>query len=163
MWWKVDVLMFARQLVPPVLRSAVMTGWLRGLTAGLRDIVVRFNARRTERLQHVRVSPQAGVIEWVLNAHFCLETIPPVIRVESNEVKAVQHMWTNEEPQKLYLYEKSENVKTTAWLHKEEAPAAPTINVAVPKFLEGEKQRINKILTSHIAAGRRWRLEWFDY
>lgn len=163
MWWKVDPLMFARQLVPPVLRSPILMGWLRGLTMGFRDITARFNTKRTERLQHVQVAPQAGVVEWVLNDHFSLETNPPVIRVESNEVKVVQHMWTSEEPKKLYLYEKSEGVKTTAWLHKEETPAAPTINVAVPKFLEGEEQRINKILTSHIAAGRRWRLKWFDY
>ena len=154
--------MFARQLVPPVLRSPLLMGWLRGLTKGFRDIVTRFNADRTERLQHIQVSPQAGVVEWVLNDHFSLETTPPVIRVDSNEVKVVQHMWTHDEPRKLYLYEKSEGVKTTAWLHKKEAPAAPTINVAVPKFLQNEERRIDKILTSHIAAGRRWRLEWFD-
>lgn len=154
--------MFARQLVPPVLRSPLLMGWLRGLTKGFRDIVTRFNADRTERLHHIQVSPQAGVVEWVLNDHFSLETTPPVIRVDSNEVKVVQHMWTHDEPRKLYLYEKSEGVKTTAWLHKKEAPAAPTINVAVPKFLQNEERRIDKILTSHIAAGRRWRLEWFD-
>ena len=155
--------MFARQLVPPVLRSAVMTGWLRGLTAGLRDIVVRFNARRNERLQYVRLSPQAGVIEWVLNDYFSLETNPPVIRVESTDVKVVQFMWTNKEDRSFYLYKRAECKRTPAWWRNKEMTTAPTISVAVPSILKNEEQQIDKILTAHIAAGRRWTLEWFDY
>lgn len=164
MWWKVNLSKFAGQLVPPVLRSNFLTGLLQAFLAPLRSIVERFNTDRTTRLEDIRTTPQAGVLEVLLNSLFGYpEVDPPIIRVEDTGVVAAHYLHLLAEAKPEFWFSENEGHTPPYYLQRNEAPSAPTIRVVVPKLLQSEETAISDYLAQHVAAGRRWYIHWYDY
>lgn len=165
MWWKVNLSKFAGQLVPPVLRSSFLTGLLQAFLAPLRSIVERFNTDRTTRLEDIRTTPQAGVLEVLLNSRFGYPDVdPPIIRVETFDDKVVRLMFTKQENMPVFMRMETEVMYGNVyWLRDGEVSGQYNIRVVVPKLLQDEAARISDFVQRHVAAGRTWYIDWYDY
>lgn len=160
MWWKVDILRFARQLVPPVLRSKFLMAWVAAFTAPLRTLADDFRDDRAERLQRLQTTGQAGVLEWRLSRTMGQSVEPPAITVDTVDVDAVRRLYYRTEKQPLYMYECAECATPITWLKRDEASYDPTISVGVPLTLFLRASAIRDFLSRHVAAGRKWEIKW---
>ena len=159
MWWKVDIVKFMRQLLPPMLRSPFLVAWLRALIAPLRELASWFASDREDRLEELRITPQAGVLEWVLNARLGLPVAPPTIRIDSGDVQKGLTLHKREEQVPAYLHRVEEALPSLVFLRGELAYGY-TIRVYVPDTLKAKERYIAEFLNKHAAAGRRWAIEW---
>ena len=160
MWWKADILRFARQLVPPVLRSEFLMALVAAFTAPLRTLADDFRSNRAERLQRLQTTAQAGVLEWQLNRTMGQSIEPPAITVDTVDVEAVRRMYFRTEKQPLYMYECAERATPITWLKRDEVSYDPTISVGVPLTLLLRASTVRDFLSRHVAAGRKWEIKW---
>lgn len=164
MWWRVNLQKFARQLVPPVLRSKFLTGLIDAVLTPLRELLQRFTADRNERLENILTTPQTGVLEAGLNRRFGYpEVDPPIIRVETVASPYVRMMYTRAEGLPIIMRMASEDVALAYWLCADDVISEYNIRVAVPKLLQSEEAAISDYLNRHVAAGRTWHFEWYDF
>lgn len=163
MWWQVNLQKFARQLMPPVLRSKFLTGLIAAVLTPLRELLQRFTDDRSERLEDVRTTPQAGVLEAALNRRFGYpEVDPPIIRVETVASAYTRLMYTRAEGLPVIMRMTSE-AAAAYWLQADEVVVEHSIRVSVPKSLQTEEAAISDYLSRHVAAGRTWYIQWYDY
>lgn len=172
MWYKIDILRLAWQLLPPVLRCGLTLSLLRALTAPLRELQEGLSEYRSGVVARLVTTANAQNIERALNAVFHLTDGQIRLEVESGDGAA-------------YWHKQSEGVDGVtlhaaggAWLmlrYKDEVSYGERTVVMVPTFLctdvdaeadkyEGENLReIRTLLRQYMPAGRTYRIEIYDY
>lgn len=173
MWWKTDITLLARQLLPPVLRSKVMTALLRVLTLPLRRQMVFLDDLHTDSAERLNTTASVISMERALNGAFFLQDRQ--IWIDSGTQDNPPYWHTRAEQQaKRYMYAATEG-KTAALKLRGEADYGTSFVVWVPTFLctstdaaEDKYKGVNLNAIEHITryykpAGRTFRIELYDY
>lgn len=172
MWYRIDILKFGRQLLPPVLRSAVLLALLKVLLAGIKSVYELFGAYRESVEERLGTTAQTASLEAALNAAFWLTDGQVRIEADTEEKPDYWHL-VEEGAEGEYLY-----MAGSAWHTmklKGEKSYEDSFVVYVPSFLctsldESEDKyggenlkRIKTILNTYKPAGRTYRIEIYDY
>lgn len=172
MWYKIDILKLGRQLLPPVLRSAVLLSLLKVLLTGIRSVYELFYAYRASVRERIGTTAQTASIEGRLNGAFYLTEGQIRIEADTEEKPDYWHLLSEGEAGEA-LYLKGGTWKTMK--AKGEKSYEDSFVVYVPSFLctsedadedkyGGENlKKINTILNTYKPAGRTYRIEIYDY
>ena len=111
MWWKVDMMKMAVQLLPPVMRGGLTVALLKVLTLPVRHIYEQLTARRKNADRRLNTTANVMYIEKALNEAFYLKERQ--IWIESTEAEDVVFWHRRDEMQKdLYMYRRTEKSAT---------------------------------------------------
>lgn len=157
--YKYDPYEFARQLCPPVLRSAVMTSLLRALLAPVASAARAFFDFRQGVRRDVLTTANVIVLEERLNSTFFL-TNREIYITAPDDFRITMHREAESIP--LHMHKESEGVKQY-WLNYGEAPHRPNIIVNVPHFLEEDLQTIRDIMERYKPAGKTCDYAIYEY
>ena len=106
MWWKVDMVKMAVQLLPPVMRGGLTVALLKVLTLPVRHIYEQLTARRKNADMRLNTTANVMYIEKALNEAFYLKERQ--IWIESTEAEDVVFLHRRDEMQKdLYMYRRT--------------------------------------------------------
>src|SRR3712207_2217927 len=98
MWYKIDILRLALQLLPPILRSTLLTALLKVLLLPIVYIYEQFMQIKNNADERLRNTANVVSLERILNAAFHLSGRQ--IYIETAEVVNVVYMHTKVEGQK---------------------------------------------------------------
>ncbi len=171
MWYRVDLLRFAVQLVPPILRGGFLIALLKALVTPIRYLYDRFTTYRDEVAGRLDITAAVQYIEKALNDAFYLENGQIYIETVDPDGSQYWHLAAEELP--VYMNEQG----GTATLLRQEGEVGYEDNfiVWVPTFLctsldpaadkyGGEHlSTIQALLDYYRPAGRTYHIALYDY
>lgn len=172
MWYKIDIQKLGRQLLPPVLRSAVLLSLLKVLLSGIRSVYELFWAYRASVKERLDTTAQTASMEASLNAAFYLTDGQIRIEADTEEKPDYWHMASEGVAGEIF-YMSGGTWKTMK--QKGEKSAEDSFVVYVPSFLctsedaaedkygGANLKKIKTILNTYKPAGRTYRIEIYDY
>ena len=123
--YKVNVPRFARQLMPPLLRSPQMMAIVDAMVSGVKHVQTMFYAMRGEHIDALRTNAHVIVLEYALNKSVRLNEGPIHLTVQEEFAKIMysQHedrpltMGLMTESHKCYITLKGERIKSSITMH----------------------------------------------
>ncbi len=174
MWYKIDVLRLALQLLPPILRSTLLTALLKVLVLPIVYIYEQFMQIKNNADERLRNTANVVSLERILNAAFHLSGRQ--IYIETAEVVNVVYMHLKDEQQKAKAVYKKEEGREYVIYAKGESVMGVNFIVYVPTFLctSTENRADDKFDWTHLRvitgllaiykpAGRTFSIKLYDY
>lgn len=157
MWYKLDINRFGHQMLPPILRSPVLSAILSVLLLPLVDMYSRWVAFRAQQQLFLEGNGQALAMRMALVKRY---------RLREDDVAIA-----GPEDEQIYLYRKSEGTQpiylstsTGVTLGRRgEGRIQPDYIVLVPDFLEGYDRELRDLLNHYRPAGRKYKLKYYTY
>ena len=172
MWYRVDFVKLAVQLLPPVLRKRTLAALLGAMAAPVRSAHSDFTAYREYVAGRLGTTANTASLEKALNGAFFLDGSP--IRVETPDA-AGETPWHLKKEGREGVFLHREGGSPAVMKHKGEADYGESFVVRVPSFLGtspdasedkhgGRHLRtIRTLLDYYKPAGRTFRIEIYDY
>lgn len=173
MWYDLDIEKLGRQLLPPVLRSGVLTALVRVLLMPIRLVYDEFMALKASTDTVLSTTGTVIKLEKILNDTFFLRNREIYIDTPNEEERL--SMYFEKEGQKATLaYMKKEGTRLVLKV-RGESTVKVNFTVCVPTFLctsldakedryGGQSLRkIKNILNRYKPAGRTFGIELYDY
>lgn len=157
MWYKLDINRFGHQMLPPILRSPVLSAILSVLLLPLVDMYSRWVAFRAQQQLFLEGNGQALAMRMALVKRY---------RLREDDVAIV-----DAQERDVYLYRVHEdylptylNAERGAYLHQlSQGRLEPDYTVLLPDFLELQDRDIRDLLERYRPAGRRYDIKYYSY
>lgn len=173
MWYRVDFIKLAMQLLPPILRSKVLLAILKAMLKPLEYIYGLFMSLKSDTDRSLNISCNVQYLQKAMNDAFFLKENQIYIDTPEEENKRVLYLKSENQPD-LSISLRSEGAGLTLWNHSE-STVRYNFTVHIPTFLctspdEDEDQYggrnlkvIMNILNKYKPAGRTFSIELYDY
>lgn len=162
-----DLVRFARGLVPPVLRRKNILALLRVLVAPIVYVYSQYRAYGLNADVVSNVTPQAAVMLQRMIMLGEEYTAVRIVNAEYNE-QSSEYMFLADEQQPRYLYfsDQSQDAGSRPWYYRmsNESIFGATFVVQIPKkyqFMSDVPANVKTIVDRYKAAGRTYRLEYY--
>lgn len=159
MWYRLDLLRFAWQMLPPMLRSQFLQALLRAFFIPLLWLYDRFSTLRSHAEIRLLSNGQAIAITDALRREF--DTYEGDTYITDGERNIV------------YLYKKVEGQEPLRMHQQAERPTYLTLSdegrytadfyIHIPSFLQGYEEAILRIINHYKPAGRRYEIKFYEY
>lgn len=161
MWYNFDVQKFGWQLLPPLLRGAVMRALLKALLQPLVWILDRFKALRSEGKEQLLAGGLAlSLVEAIRRAYNLHEGDVYIVDAEHKECTLYKGY---EEQRPLYL-QRAGSAAPPLYIYYKDAPRVePDYYIHVPDFLEREADELRRIIEQNRPAGRKYMIIYYPY
>lgn len=164
MWNDFDILRFALQLLPPVLRRTRLFALLRVLAGVPAGMAAEFRRYRQETLARLAANGQAASMEKALNDAFLLDGGGIFITTGDKRVWADSLLFPTEEGTMAVFPARAERAACVP-----DTPAPPEgqadFAVNVPSFLsdDGSIAEVRRIVEYNKPAGRTYTIKTYEY
>lgn len=172
MWYKIDIQKLGHQLLPPVLRSAVLLSLLKVLLSGIRSVYELFWSYRSSVKERLDTTAQTMSIEAALNGAFYLTDGQIRIEADTEEQCDYWHLLSEGvEGETLYMLGgtgkplKQKGEKSTSYSFVVYVPSflCTSMDADEDKYGGENLKKIKTILNTYKPAGRTYRIEIYDY
>lgn len=167
-----DPYVLVRQLCPPVLRSDLLQGFIRSLSAPVRVLCVMLRSFRGDIKESMTTTSHVIVLEGALNDAFGLQDrqIYLTTMMDLGEV----YLYRSGEGKVVYMHALDES-KPLMMLMRDGAPPGASFTVHVPNFLATSTDyeednfkgvnllKIMNIVDAHKPVGKSYSIEIYDY
>lgn len=163
MWYKIDIYKLALLLLPPILRKGKIYSFLKILVVPFVNIVTELYSYRKDASTKMAVNGQVIYIEKTLNDHFLLSNHD--IYITDTNIADI--------PPEIYLYDGESGDFETYFFDADSSNITylPDGNqneslmfvVNIPLYLQEYNQEIINIIEFNKPAGRRYRIEYYEY
>ena len=172
MWYRIDFIRFVRQLLPPVLRSAIMIALFRVLITPIRYLYDKFLSYKNSVDSRLNITANVQYIQKALNdAFYLIDNQIYIETPEDDRTPPFHFQHEGQPPNHFYM-----SGGTPFYLGGiDDASPKETIVLYIPSFLctsldaEEDKykgknlQIIYNLLNFYKPAGRSYRIELYDY
>lgn len=161
MWYHFDPVRFAREMLPPLLRSDVLLALLQSVLRPLTDLLEEF-ARYRESV-HIRLNTtgQSYSLSGALTAKYRLPE--GVIYITDTGDTRLYLYFLRERRAPWTLYREREEGETAYLRGEGEGKYSPDFIVHLPAFLRDEEEEIRRFIARYKPAGRIYELAYYDY
>lgn len=167
-----DPYVLVRQLCPPVLRSDLLQGFIRSLSAPVRVLCVMLRSFRGDIKESMTTTSHVIVLEGALNDAFGFQDrqIYLTTMMDLGEV----YLYSSGEGKVVYMHTREE-LKPLMMLMRDGVPPGASFTVHVPSFLatstdyeEDDYKGVNllkimNIVDAHKPVGKSYSIEIYDY
>lgn len=174
MWYKIDFIKLVVQLLPPILRSRLLTSLLRVMIVPLRYIYGKFSSLKDAADNHLNITGNVIYLEKALNDAFHLTDRQ--IYIETPEEEDAPSFYFAAEMQKANIMHLLSEGSGFVLRKKGESTVSVNFIVKVPTFLctsleakASDKygwhflSEIKRMLNIYKPAGRTFGIELYDY
>lgn len=163
MWYKIDIYKFALLLLIPPLRKKKMFAFIKVLTIPFANMVSEFNKYRNDSATKLAVNGQVICIEKTLNDYFLLSNKDIYISdTDISNIPPEVYLYDGESGDfETYFYDADSNNVT--YLPDGDQNESLMFVVNVPQYLQEYEQEIINIIEFNKPAGRRYRIEYYEY
>ncbi len=161
MYYRFDVIRFAYQLLPPILRGQVLVALLRILVMPISVLQGQFLAYRNRVNERLRVSVTVQGLEKLLNDALFLTDHQIHITTPPQQTPSYYYM---KHEGRTGIYVGASGGPFLRMSDHYAVPTSETFVVHLPTFLSDEnKGVITNLLNQYKPAGRSFRIETYDY
>lgn len=160
MWYRLDLLRFAWQMLPPMLRSTFLQALLRAFFIPLLWLYDRFSMLRLHAEIRLLSNGQAIAITDALRREF--DTYEGDIYITDIRNNAIYFRQFSEHKGTAQIHFVREQ-KPLYFAHSNEGNWEADFYVHIPSYLEGNEAEIKSIIDHYKPAGRRYLIKFYDY
>ena len=152
-WYQFDIMKFAEEMTPPLLRKSILMALIRALLRPLVRLVREFQDLRAQSNKALLPSGQVRAIEGAIIDKYHLHSGDVYI--------------TEPEDKTLYLYYEREGAgafelpQTIYYEH--ENPNKTDFTIHLPDHLEKYKDDITRLIEIYRPAGRKYTIQYYTY
>ena len=152
-WYQFDIMKFAEEMTPPLLRKSILIALIRALLRPLVRLVREFQDLRAQSNKALLPSGQVRAIEGAIVDKYHLHSGDVYI--------------TEPEDKTLYLYYEREGAgalelpQTIYYEH--ENPNKTDFTIHLPDHLEKYKDDITRLIEIYRPAGRKYTIQYYTY
>lgn len=161
MYYKLDLIKLARQVLPPVLRGKRLFALIRILLLPFVFVYKQFVAFRKEALGKQAVTGQVLMIEKLLNDHYALTN--KEIYLSDAPLTNIYLYKQKENQIPVVLYRSSEEQGMRYLLYEREGQYDANFTVNVPSFLADSLEEIKWLVDHYKPAGRTYKIHLYEY
>lgn len=152
-WYQFDIMKFAEEMTPPLLRKSLLMAFIRALLRPLVRLMREFQDLRAQSKKALLPSGQVRAIEGAIVDKYHLHSGDVYI--------------TEPEDKTLYLYYEREGAgalelpQTIYYAH--ENPNKTDFTIHLPDHLEKYKDDITRLIEIYRPAGRKYTIQYYTY
>lgn len=152
-WYQFDIMKFAEEMTPPLLRKSLLMAFIRALLRPLVRLMREFQDLRAQSKKALLPSGQVRAIEGAIVDKYHLHSGDVYI--------------TEPEDKTLYLYHEREGAgalelpQTIYYEH--ENPNKTDFTIHLPDHLEKYKDDITRLIEIYRPAGRKYTIQYYTY
>lgn len=152
-WYQFDIMKFAEEMTPPLLRKSLLMAFIRALLRPLVRLMREFQDLRAQSKKALLPSGQVRAIEGAIVDKYHLHSGDVYI--------------TEPEDKTLYLYYEREGAGTLELpqtiYYEHENPNKTDFTIHLPDHLEKYKDDITRLIEIYRPAGRKYTIQYYTY
>lgn len=160
MWYRLDLLRFAWQMLPPMLRSTFLQAIIRALFVPLLWLYDRFSMLRSHADIRLLSNGQAIAITDALRREF--DAYEGDIYITDIRNNAIYFRLVAESKSTAQMYLQRE-ATAQYFAYSDEGNWEADFYVHVPSYLRGNEDDIKTIIEHYKPAGRRYLIKFYEY